>query len=54
MLPKVETRVVLVGEAGRNEALVKALQVRHSSINIEGPLASVLGGSPQQAELLDH
>ncbi|XP_067370168.1 protein ECT2 isoform X7 [Channa argus] len=26
MLPKVETRVVLVGEAGRNEALVKALQ----------------------------
>uniref|UniRef100_A0A3Q3AKC0 Epithelial cell transforming 2 n=1 Tax=Kryptolebias marmoratus TaxID=37003 RepID=A0A3Q3AKC0_KRYMA len=25
-LPKVETRVVLVGEAGRNEALVKALQ----------------------------
>lgn len=27
-LPKVETRVVLVGEAGRNGALVKALQVR--------------------------
>uniref|UniRef100_A0A1A8PS41 Epithelial cell transforming sequence 2 oncogene n=1 Tax=Nothobranchius rachovii TaxID=451742 RepID=A0A1A8PS41_9TELE len=26
MLPKVETRVVLVGEAGRNGALVKALQ----------------------------
>ncbi|XP_027883127.1 protein ECT2 isoform X5 [Xiphophorus couchianus] len=26
MLPKVETQVVLVGEAGRNEALVKALQ----------------------------
>ncbi|XP_041790911.1 protein ECT2 isoform X2 [Chelmon rostratus] len=26
MLPKVETRVVLVGDAGRNEALVKALQ----------------------------
>uniref|UniRef100_A0A3B3Z3T9 Epithelial cell transforming 2 n=1 Tax=Poecilia mexicana TaxID=48701 RepID=A0A3B3Z3T9_9TELE len=26
MLPKVETRVILVGEAGRNEALVKALQ----------------------------
>uniref|UniRef100_A0A3Q3WC29 Uncharacterized protein n=1 Tax=Mola mola TaxID=94237 RepID=A0A3Q3WC29_MOLML len=26
MLPKVETRVVLVGEAGRNEALLKALQ----------------------------
>lgn len=27
MLPKVETRVVLVGEAGRNGALLKALQV---------------------------
>ncbi|MEQ2218532.1 hypothetical protein XENOCAPTIV_004565, partial [Xenoophorus captivus] len=26
MLPKVETRVVLVGEAGRNGALVNALQ----------------------------
>lgn len=26
MLPQVETRVVLVGEAGRNEALIKALQ----------------------------
>lgn len=26
MLPKVETRVILVGEAGRNGALVKALQ----------------------------
>ncbi|XP_074525022.1 protein ECT2 isoform X2 [Halichoeres trimaculatus] len=26
MIPKVETRVVLVGEAGRNKALVKALQ----------------------------
>lgn len=30
VLPKVETRVVLVGEAGRNGALVKALQVHHS------------------------
>uniref|UniRef100_A0A8C4GLH4 Epithelial cell transforming 2 n=1 Tax=Dicentrarchus labrax TaxID=13489 RepID=A0A8C4GLH4_DICLA len=30
---EVETRVVLVGEAGRNGALVKALQVHHSSIN---------------------
>ncbi|KAM7388775.1 hypothetical protein PAMP_024925 [Pampus punctatissimus] len=29
MLPKVETRVVLVGEAGRNGALVKALQCSH-------------------------
>uniref|UniRef100_A0A668ANL4 Epithelial cell transforming 2 n=1 Tax=Myripristis murdjan TaxID=586833 RepID=A0A668ANL4_9TELE len=33
MLPRVETRVVLVGEAGRNGALVKALQVHHSSIS---------------------
>lgn len=38
MLPKVETRVVLVGEAGRNGALLKALQVHHSSINPKGPL----------------
>lgn len=30
VLPKVETRVVVVGEAGRNEALVKALQVSPS------------------------
>lgn len=27
MLPRVETRVVLVGEAGKNGALVKAMQV---------------------------
>lgn len=40
MLPKVETRVVLVGEASRNGALVKALQVHHSSINLKGPLWS--------------
>lgn len=33
MLPKVETRVVLVGEACRNGALVKALQVHHPSLN---------------------
>lgn len=32
MLPKVETRVVLVGEAGRNEALLKTLQVLHNSV----------------------
>lgn len=31
MLPKVETRVVLVGEAGRNNALLKALEVRKAS-----------------------
>lgn len=33
ILPKVETRVVLVGEAGRNESLIQALQVYHSSVN---------------------
>jgi len=33
ILPKVETRVVLVGGAGRNASLVKALQVYHSYIN---------------------
>lgn len=36
MLPKVETRVVLVGEAGKNEALLKALQVLHNTVNSEG------------------
>lgn len=38
MLPKVETRVVLVGEAGRNRELAKALQVHRSSVNLTLPL----------------
>lgn len=37
MLPKVETRVVLVGAAGRNAALLKALQVYLSSPSPSGP-----------------
>uniref|UniRef100_A0A671UUB3 Epithelial cell transforming 2 n=1 Tax=Sparus aurata TaxID=8175 RepID=A0A671UUB3_SPAAU len=51
MLPKVETRVVLVGDAGRNGALVKALQVHQSSINAEGPLWSAGFCSVGRSEL---
>lgn len=52
MLPKVETRVVLVGDAGRNGALVKALQVHQSSINAEGPLWSAGFCSVGRSELV--
>ncbi|XP_053177632.1 protein ECT2 isoform X1 [Scomber japonicus] len=41
MLPKVETRVVLVGEAGRNGALVKALQAIRV---MEVPVVKIRGG----------
>ncbi|KAL1022457.1 hypothetical protein UPYG_G00027870 [Umbra pygmaea] len=43
MLPQVETRVVLVGEAGKNGSLVKALQ----AIRImEVPVVKIKGGEP--------
>ncbi|CAB1331899.1 unnamed protein product [Coregonus sp. 'balchen'] len=43
MLPRVETRVVLVGEAGKNGALVKALQ----AVKImEVPVVKIRGGEP--------
>ncbi|XP_067085996.1 protein ECT2 [Osmerus mordax] len=43
MLPRVETRVVLVGDAGKNEALVKALQ----AIKVmEVPVVKLKGGEP--------
>ncbi|XP_071262203.1 protein ECT2-like isoform X1 [Salvelinus alpinus] len=43
MLPRVETRVVLVGEAGRNGALVKALQAVRI---MEVPVVKIRGGEP--------
>lgn len=41
MLPKVETRVVVVGAASRNASLLKALQVQRFSINLECPLVAM-------------
>ncbi|XP_038855425.1 protein ECT2-like isoform X2 [Salvelinus namaycush] len=43
MLPRVETRVVLVGEAGKNGALVKALQAVRI---MEVPVVKIRGGEP--------
>uniref|UniRef100_A0A4W5N3I4 Epithelial cell transforming 2 n=1 Tax=Hucho hucho TaxID=62062 RepID=A0A4W5N3I4_9TELE len=43
MLPRVETRVVLVGEAGKNGALVKALQAVRI---MEVPVVKIRGGQP--------
>ncbi|XP_059197774.1 protein ECT2 isoform X1 [Centropristis striata] len=47
MLPKVETRVVLVGEAGRNGALVKALQAIRV---MEVPVVKMRDGEAGAAE----
>lgn len=41
MLPKVETRVVLVGEAGRNRELAKALQVHRFLSTLHFHCASI-------------
>uniref|UniRef100_A0A667ZZT4 Epithelial cell transforming 2 n=1 Tax=Myripristis murdjan TaxID=586833 RepID=A0A667ZZT4_9TELE len=49
MLPRVETRVVLVGEAGRNGALVKALQAIRV---MEVPVVKIRGGEPGAEEKL--
>ncbi|XP_040040799.2 protein ECT2 isoform X1 [Gasterosteus aculeatus] len=47
MLPKVETRVVLVGAAGRNAALVKALQAIRV---MEVPVVKIREGEPGAEE----